>query len=128
LVHRYKLSARQLRAYKEQAIWRRDNHLFYKRSGQDDITSMKDLIEELQRHVEGWYNQLIKTRAITRKATADSGAAEFEYVHSRYYLPHVLAIRGVLESQDEFADIVADVDVFLSILTSLDHRRRDSPF
>lgn len=132
LVHRYNFSARQLREYKKQAIegkthrihfWRRPDAIPFRDDDSYFLSSSRlcpaDLLTVLQSKAEGWYNQLVLAAAASLNGGDEAEVAEFQYTHSRLFLPHIIAVRDRLEALKEYSDIVSDVDVLLSLLTEI---------
>lgn len=117
LAHRYKLSAHQLRTYKECAIEGRNRKIIGESQALRESPPSADLLPVLQSSVEGWYNDLVRTASVSLRGGPEAEMAQFEYVHSRRFLPHVVAIRDVLAARGEYSEIVSDVDVLLSVLT-----------
>ena len=130
LAHRYKLSVRQLREYKKQAVqgrrerirlWRPDAEPFPDDDPDASFgSSSAELIPILQSKAEGWYNQLVHAAAASLKGGTEAEVAEFEYTHSRFFLPHIIAMRNRFEARKELPDVVSDIDVLLSLLTEVE--------
>ncbi len=131
LVHRYKLSVRQLQEYKRRAIEGREKRIYFEDFDDfeerpstyyldsSELTS-PEVLPILQAKAEGWYNQLIRAAAASLRGGDEAEFAEFEYTHSRLFLPHIIAIRNRFESQKEYSEVVADIDVLLSLLTDIE--------
>lgn len=128
VAHRYKLGARQLREYKRRAIEGRQSRLRLVGSSWTipdgdhgpHLYPATELLLTLQQMAEGWYNQLIEAAAVSMTGGIRADITEFEYTHSRYFLPHILAIRNELSTREECLAIVSDVDVLLSLLTDVE--------
>lgn len=135
LAHRYHLTARQLNLYKRNALFMwsfGDSAPMWKKYPPHvrlGIDETPDLLRELLSCVEGWYNQVVMAASAIKHSGEKPDKVTFEYENTRMYLPHIVAIRNVLEDRDGFRELVSDIDALLAKLTYLNPDSTDySPF
>jgi hypothetical protein len=77
------------------------------------------LLERLRECATGWYNEVVNVGAkiLTTSTPAEEHAVEYSYLHTRKFLPEVVAIRDVLSQRQGMEEIVAVTNVFLDHLT-----------
>lgn len=93
--------------------------------GRDE--SIAHLLDRLITNMQAWYNELVKVGERIRAASngAEVDRIVLSYVHTRQYLPEVVAVRDLLGPRSDMQEVVATVNAFLDRLTiktaSVDH-------
>jgi hypothetical protein len=123
LAHRYKFTKYQLLLYKKKAQELACQVDWY---GRQDIPSqgrdITAILTQLAEHMKGWYNDYVSAVIPVTKPMGDDEQASktvLQYIWSRYHLPDVVAIQGVLSDLDGFTALAADIEVFVRLLAGL---------
>jgi hypothetical protein len=92
-----------------------------KTSSQDIAVTQSEaaLLNRLRECAVSWYNEVVNVGAtiLASKTRAEEHAIKYSYLHTRNFLPEVVAIRDVLGQRQGMEEVVAATNAFLDCLT-----------